>query len=248
MVNISDLTSYTGKTRKVKKTCQKHGDYIGMQTQFGNKWRGGKCPQCSESEKTGYEPTPISGPAHNVPKRFAGCSFDNYIIQHGENQAKVLNHMRRYAENFKTVLERGCGLILHGKCGTGKTHLAYALANHVAANYLGAVHVTKVFDMINEVKQTWGNDSPYTETQIISKFTKPDLLIIDEMGVQFDSEAERLVLFRIMNKRYEDMKPTVLVTNLNREKLQKCITERVMDRMLDGGGFRLVFDWASFRK
>ena len=75
----------------------------------------------------------------------------------------------------------------------------------------------------------------------------PDLLILDEVGVQFGSDAEKLILFEIINTRYQDMKPTILISNLTLVELGKYIGERVVDRMREGGGAILSFDWDSYR-
>lgn len=82
---------------------------------------------------------------------------------------------------------------------------------------------------------------------MIKRHTQPDLLIIDEVGVQFGSDAEKLILFEVINTRYESMKPTILISNLALNKLAGFIGERVIDRMKDGGGCTLAFTWDSYR-
>ncbi len=64
--------------------------------------------------------------------------------------------------------------------------------------------------------------------------------------MQFGSEAEKLILFEIINTRYEKMKPTILISNLPLEELSAFIGERVIDRMSDGG-CTLAFTWDSYR-
>jgi len=75
-----------------------------------------------------------------------------------------------------------------------------------------------------------------------------DLLVLDEVGVQFGTETENLVLFRILNRRYEDMKPTILVSNVEIGKLTEFVGERVIDRLCEGGGGILEFTWESARQ
>lgn len=73
------------------------------------------------------------------------------------------------------------------------------------------------------------------------------MLILDEVGVQFGSESEKIILFEILNERYLNMKPTILISNLNPAALQEYVGERVMDRMRENGGIILKFDWKSHR-
>lgn len=65
--------------------------------------------------------------------------------------------------------------------------------------------------------------------------------------MQFGSEAEKLILFEIINTRYEKMRPTILISNLPKDELSAFIGERVIDRMNDGGGCTLAFTWDSYR-
>ena len=73
-----------------------------------------------------------------------------------------------------------------------------------------------------------------------------DLLIIDEFGVQTGSDTEKLILFRIVNKRYEYLKPTILITNLSVAEIKK-FEERIFDRLKDNG-ILLNFSGESNRK
>ena len=79
-------------------------------------------------------------------------------------------------------------------------------------------------------------------------FINPDLLILDEIGLQHGSEAEKIILFEILNERYMQCKPTILISNLDINDLKEYITERVIDRMREGGGQKIVFNWESNRR
>lgn len=246
MNQIKDLLGYTGETKTVEKKCPKHGSYTATLSKWGEKWRGGECEQCIELDRASRKMPEVKTKL-TIPKRFTHCSFDNYQV--GEQRQQQLSYAtaKKYAENFKERLEQGGGLVLHGTCGTGKTHLVTAIARHVQENKLGSVLMCKVYEMTGEVKSTWG-DSGIKESDVLKRYMSPDLLIIDEIGVQFDTEAEKQILFRIINRRYEDMKPTIIVSNLLEDELKSCLGERVIDRMNEGGGSRLVFDWPSYRK
>ena len=134
-----------------------------------------------------------------------------------------------------------------GKPGTGKNHLALAIARHAITEHQSSAVFTTALKIAREYKSTWSKGSAKTEDDVIRYFTRPDLLIIDEVGVQFGSDAEKLIMFEIINTRYERMKPTILISNQTREELAAFIGERVLDRMSDGGGCTLSFTWDSYR-
>lgn len=76
----------------------------------------------------------------------------------------------------------------------------------------------------------------------------PDLLILDEVGVQFGSDTEKLMLFDILNERYERRHPTILMSNLPRDEVSAYLGERVFDRLREDGGEFISFTWESHRK
>lgn len=74
-----------------------------------------------------------------------------------------------------------------------------------------------------------------------------DLLILDEIGAQLGTDWERLMLFKIINERYKQVLPTILISNLDRGQLSDYLGARIVDRMSEGGGTTLTLDWESYR-
>jgi DNA replication protein DnaC len=181
----------------------------------------------------------------NIPVRFQERSFGDYDPE--VKPAKVaLAVCRRYAEDFASQSERGRSLVLTGGPGTGKTHLACAVANHVIEQNLSQVRFTTVSEMLRRIKETYRKDSDISESQVIGSFSECDLLIIDEIGVQVGSEHEKLLLFEVLNQRYNDLLPTILISNLSADELETFLGHRVMDRYRECGVI-LAFDWQSYR-
>ena len=71
--------------------------------------------------------------------------------------------------------------------------------------------------------------------------------MLDEVGLQNFTEFEQAVAYEAINHRYLAEKPTVLITNLQAKDLPLCVGERVVDRLREGGGRALDFDWKSYR-
>jgi DNA replication protein DnaC len=181
-----------------------------------------------------------------IPPRFADRRLETFI-PHAEGPRGALRIATEYADNFDDALKTGRSLILCGGVGAGKTHLAVGIAHRVIAQNRVAVF-TSVLAAIRTVKETYGNASQLTEAQAIERLTKPDLLILDEVGVQFGSATEKMIMFEIINGRYEALRPTIVISNLAKDALIEYLGERAVDRLREGGGRMVIFDWPSFRK
>ncbi|EPM91289.1 IstB ATP binding domain-containing protein, partial [Pseudomonas syringae pv. actinidiae ICMP 19070] len=131
----------------------------------------------------------------------------------------------------------------------GKTHLATAMLQQVI-RYFGAQGVCGLYatagSIIRSIKETFGSQIK-TESQVYADLIAPHLLVIDEMGLQNGTDFERQVLFEVINGRYEQLKPTIIVSNLSITDLKVSMGDRAVDRLRDRGGLVCVFRWPSAR-
>ena len=228
--------------------CPEHGEYLSCiahwegttkkgQNVFGI-WQTLTCPTCLENSKMIrlYGQTAI-------PPRFRGKRFENYVATN-PSQKKALAALMAYADNLAQNISCGRSAILTGRPGTGKTHLACALAARAQSEGYSALF-TSVAKIIRNIRATWGGNG--SEQAAIDAYGAIDLLIIDEVGVQTGSENEQQLLFAVLNERYEQMRPTFLLSNLTTKGVEKVIGERAMDRLRENGGIPISFDWESYR-
>ena len=253
---MNQVTAQT-KTRPV--TCETHGDYVAEVFDLMGKDIIQRCPKCAkikaqeEKDRAEWQRKEeeriklnklFNGAA--IPPRFKNKKFSDYKAG-CQKSKRALAICQKYAENFDKRFEAGGGLALCGSPGTGKTHLAASIANHVIENFGKSVIFNSVMSAMRKVKSTYSKTSEMTELEAVESFTRPDLLILDEVGVQFGTNAEMMILFEIINVRYQNMKPTILISNLPHSELNDYIGERVVDRMQEGGGAIIPFDWDSYR-
>ena len=248
--------------KEVDFNCKTHGEMKVKIFAVGNTWGQPSCKMCRDEQK---EQTGINEQKRiddskkkmrqdriesslgrsGIPLRFKKHSFSTYHTKTEDMKLKK-QICQDYAQDFDKKLELGTSLIFCGNTGTGKTHLACSIANHIIQNGRTAVFMN-VIRVIRQVKETWSKESNKKEQEAINWFLNPDLLILDEIGVQFGSESEKIILFEILNERYLNVKPTILISNLSIEKSQEFIGQRVMDRMKENGGTAIRFDWKSNR-
>ncbi|HED1926319.1 TPA: ATP-binding protein [Klebsiella variicola subsp. variicola] len=238
-------------------SCPEHGDYeqftlVGKDFRGAETFKHSRCPSCIRAEQTSVKSslrklhvTSLLNDA-GITRRFGDCEFENYLELNPE-ASRNLAACRRYADNWPAVLEAGKSLVLTGSCGTGKNHLAVSLAKNIIRNHLASVELTDVMRLTRAVKSTWRHNADITEESVLDHYASLDLLVIDEVGVQFGSPAEMTILHEVINARYESVLPTILISNLPPEQLKEFISDRIFDRVTDGGRNYLVFNWASFR-
>ena len=259
-MTLSKHSIFADKERPTEeRECPEHGAYTA--TNFlGEHWT--ECPQCMEILQAKQEEeslqkakeaalereqlrwkAKINGAA--IPERFRDRTLDTYIAK-TSGQKKALAFSKEYAENFDQVMKAGRCAIFVGKPGTGKTHLAIGIALEIIQQKRSPVFVT-VQRLIRRVKDSWSNQNE-TESEIVNVFASPDLLILDEVGVQFGSDFEKQILFDVLNERYEKLKPSILLSNIPGDQLADYLGERVTDRLRENGGKMIGFDWDSYRR
>ena len=252
-----------GDQKVVEIECPTHGKRNVTVVHLTARWADPSCDECAryrESEEVSRESQRSARQSKEakehlirkqlaksaIPARFENRTFDNYTAD-GEAGAKALRVSREYATEFCERLKLGSSLILCGNAGTGKTHLACAIAQHIMKTHAMSAQYMTVGRAFRMVKDTYRRDSGRTEQEVLSVFAAPDLLILDEIGVQYGSDTEKNILFEIVNERYEALKPTILISNLALKELTEYAGERVIDRMKENGGKLVPFDWKSHR-
>jgi DNA replication protein DnaC len=179
-----------------------------------------------------------------VSLRNIGASLDD-ISPKNAKQAEAIGGMKSLMDAIITGKVAG-NMILIGSVGTGKTMLTSGLVCDLRRAGKSPA-IRRVIDIIRSMKNTWRKDSETTEDQLIHRLVSLDLLVIDEIGVQFGSDTEKMFIFDIIDGRYNKMKPTILISNLTMQGIKECIGDRCVDRLRGDGGKVIAFDFESQR-
>ncbi|PNG28974.1 ATP-binding protein [Pseudomonas protegens] len=180
-----------------------------------------------------------------ITPRFADATFDSYGTPTA-GQAKALAECRDYAERFPEHYRAGRSLLLTGNVGCGKTHLATAIVRTVVEDGAQPLLVT-AGDIVSIARASMVPGSGYMDRDVIVHLGGLDLLVIDEVGCQKGSEYELGLLHGIIDRRYQAVLPTVLISNLSIDGLKTYIGDRALDRLRQSGGKAVGFTWSSMR-
>lgn len=180
-----------------------------------------------------------------IPERFHNRTLNTFKAEN-DGQRYALDFASRFADSFERGAKTGRGAIFIGMIGTGKTHLAVGVGMRLMKQGRPVLFTT-VMRAIRRIKDTWARGADESESQAVAALVFPDLLILDEVGIQFGSETEKNLLFDVLNERYERRKSTLLLSNLPLDEVRAYLGERVFDRMREDGGEVVPFGWESQR-
>jgi DNA replication protein DnaC len=238
-------------------TCATHGEYESHGVKLGSRvlnWSA--CRVCAAAKKIVDDAKDSQLEAQQrqhqlevrmqmtgIPLRYRNKGFQAFLAD-TDAKEKALATAMEFAQNFDVHRKKGTTMVFSGLFGTGKTHLALAIAQRVM--HSKTVLYLSALDAVRTLRDTWRRDSHRTETQVLHELSKVDLLVLDEIGVQYGSEAEQVNLFDIIDKRYRDLMPTILLTNQNKDGIKEFLGDRSFDRLREGGIW-VAFDGTSQR-
>lgn len=192
-----------------------------------------------------------------ITPRFAESTFATYRAN-TPAMTQALETCRGYADNFGEHFQAGRNLLLCGNIGAGKTHLASSIVQHVIRQHGAVAVITTAAEIIRVFKRSMDRNAGYTEGDVINELASFDLLVIDEIGAQKGSEYELGVLHEIVDRRYQLVLPTVVVSNLparskvdvdgkSTPSLEQFIGARALDRLRENNALLVGFTWVSAR-
>ena len=165
---------------------------------------------------------------------YENMTFEKFVIPSEEdnllwpNERKTLldalSHARQFAENPNKWL------FYTGIFGTGKTHLAAAIANYSLSKGYKIIF-QPVPDLLDELRSSYGsNNTTYEET--IERIKTVPILILDDLGAQNATDWAEEKLYQIFNYRYVNQLPTVITSNVGLSKIDGRIVSRLGDNNL----------------
>lgn len=176
-----------------------------------------------------------------IPSKYQGARF----VATTDEQKFVRGTVRAFRDAL-TGKRRWAVLVLFGGVGTGKTLLASELGESLINNLNMSVRYCTAKQMIAEIQASYGMEGKNEEGEIL-RFVQYDLLMLDEMDAKPDRENANLLLTEIINRRYNEEKPVVVITNQPFDSLAQFVGDRVDDRLHENA-YVCSFNWPSFRR
>jgi DNA replication protein DnaC len=253
------------------------------------------CPLC---EGTGWKPLPAQSGAPRdrrvtrcdcqlrlrnqtlltsarIPKRYEHCELASYTTDFpGAHPSLALAHLSasKFAHEYDP--RDGTGLLIIGKIGTGKTHLAVGITKELILNKGISCLFYDYRELLKEIQNSYNVTVQSTELDVLRPVFETDVLVLDELGAVKPTEWVWDTVSLILNTRYNNNRTTIITTNFEDqpaagangsisaarvatrpETLGDRIGERMRSRLhemcrvikMEGEDFRQKFRSASFR-
>lgn len=241
--------------------CPTHGEYAFQAYKMGTSIVGKTCPTCLHERQVGVAAQRAERAAREreqerlarlrrcgIAPIFEGATLDNYQVKPGNGSSLNLKTAQKYVSNFSRVLATpgAPGMLMLGMPGTGKTHLGSAMVAAVIDSGFTAQYAA-IPTLLMLMKEGARFGSERSSSHVINALVESHLLVLDEYGAHTSSAVDYQGLFTLVDARYRNNLPTILISNLTERELFEDLDQRLIERIKGTGGPTLIFDWGSFR-
>lgn len=143
-----------------------------------------------------------------IPARYQACSLDNFKAERGPLQIAFM-----YACKFVLNYPSERGLLLAGPVGTGKSHIAVAIINRLIEQGKAECRFYEFGALLKQIQDSYNPTTQSSELSILAPVYEAEVLVLDELGASIPSEWVRDTMYQIINRRYNDRRPTIFTTN-----------------------------------
>lgn len=168
----------------------------------------------------------------NIPTRYQNAEF---VAMNEEQETLIKQFKANFnGKNFNQMND----VLIYGSVGTGKTHLTIAMLHKMINANIYCRYVTEhhLLDLYSQKR--------YDE---FDAFKKVKVLVIDEIGKRKLVDWQMIHLEELISYRYNEMLPTIFITNLDLDEFKKFVGDRVADRLRENKVIRILMEGKSLR-
>ena len=145
---------------------------------------------------------------------------------------QTMRAIKRVCEQYAAA-PRGW-LILVGRVGSGKTHLAQAIVR-ATLDAGRSAYMATMPDLLETLRAGYKDEKDTFDARF-DMLAEVPLLVIDDLGAEKGTEWSREQLYRAVNRRYEERSPLVVTSNAHLSRMGDSVDARILSRLSEGAG------------
>ncbi len=163
---------------------------------------------------------------------YRNMTFDSFDVQHRLLAEERANLSQAAQITYEFAQNPAGWLMLMGTYGSGKTHLAAAIANHYMLSHRDGVMFITTPDLLDYLRTTFSPDTARTFDDLFTEIRNVPLLVLDDLGSEMSKPWAQEKLFQLLDYRYVTQLPTVITTSQEIEQIER-LSPRLVTRLLD---------------
>ncbi len=194
-------------------------------------------------------PAPRKGPLHGVPARYSGSPPSPRFDQVRNLAGLMHPRFEKWALGQDPFFP---GLVVHGGLGIGKTGAVIEVLKEVNQKHGRRARYEKLWRILARMKAVNVRDQgELAEVEVVDEYLLPDLLVVDEVGVNPGTLSDHRIIYEVLDARYEALLPTILTTNHDIDTEEgaaafvACFGSRTADRFI--GDYRIRATGSNLR-
>ena len=167
--------------------------------------------------------------SRNTSICFDESRMEEWTFENADMSDAVMHKAKNYVDNWEKMQRNHIGCLFWGPVGTGKSYAAGCIANNLLKREV-TVKMTNFNTIIDDI-------FPLADkTEYINALASYQLLIIDDFGVERNSEYALGIIFSVIDRRIRSGRPLIITTNLPLKEIKNetmLDKRRIYDRILE---------------
>jgi len=243
VISGANITEQLNLLRKKNSELQKEREFLRLRTSLPDDFL--EIPyKCTKCQDTGYIKNEECTCLKRILKKeaykkfiekfpaFSGTLNDFKLEYYSENNKdqmkKILEFCKRYSKVFK--IDKTRSVFLQGGTGSGKTHLILAMAAEIAKKGHKIIY-TSVESMVKKLSDEKFSYQKDNTRNMEEYYMDCDLLILDDLGMEFQTSYSKSAVYNIIDLRLLSKKPHIIITNFTKSEISKIYSSRLISRL-----------------